>query len=142
MTDYAEFFRRLTGQEGPLPYQERLALANPWPSRIEVPTGLGKTLAVVVMASLPWSYRLIDDPNGRSALLLVDFTALAGGAAFLVLGKLHSPWLKRWWATHHLYACSVIANRVIFNRQHGPRIAVLSFVVHLLTIVIAWCVAA
>jgi glycosyltransferase 2 family protein len=97
-------------------------------------------LAIVVMASLPWSYRLIGDPNGRWALLFVDFAALAGGAGFLALGRLHSPWLKRWWPTHHLHACSVIANRIIFNREHGPRIAVLSFVVHLLTVVIAWCV--
>jgi hypothetical protein len=50
------------------------------------------------------------------------------------------PWLKRWWGTHHLYACSVIANRVIFSRAHGPAIAVLSILVHVLAVVIAWCV--
>src|SRR4030088_1799648 len=33
-------------------------------------------LAMIILASLPWSYRLISDPNGRSALLLVDFAAL------------------------------------------------------------------
>src|ERR1700737_5260514 len=26
-------------------------------------------LAIIIVASLPWSYDLIDDPNGRSALL-------------------------------------------------------------------------
>src|ERR1700755_613772 len=41
-------------------------------------------LAVVIIASLPWSYRLISDPNGRTALLLVDFAALAGGLGFLI----------------------------------------------------------
>ena len=50
------------------------------------------------------------------------------------------PWLKRWWATHHLHACAVIANRVMFSRKHGPKIAVLSLLVHVLTVVIAWCV--
>ena len=40
-------------------------------------------LAVVIVASLPWSYQLITDPHGRSALLLVDFAALAGGLGFL-----------------------------------------------------------
>jgi uncharacterized membrane protein YbhN (UPF0104 family) len=97
-------------------------------------------LAIVIVASLPWSYRLIDDSNGRSALLFVDFAALAGGAGFLILGRLPWPWLKRWWGTHHLHACSVIANRLIFSRKRGPKLAVLSFLVHLLAVVIAWCV--
>ena len=39
-------------------------------------------LAIVIVASLPWSYRLIANPEGRSALLLVDFAALAGGWDF------------------------------------------------------------
>jgi hypothetical protein len=97
-------------------------------------------LAIIIVASLPWSYSLIRDPAGRSALLLVDLAALAGGLGFLVLGRLPWPWLKRWWGTHHLYACSAIANRVLFSRKHGPTIAVLSLLVHVLAVVIAWCV--
>jgi uncharacterized membrane protein YbhN (UPF0104 family) len=97
-------------------------------------------LAVVIVASLPWSYSLITDPHGRSALLVVDFAALAAGAGFLLLGRLPWPWLKRWWGTHHVHACSVIANRVLFSRERGPKIAVLSVLVHVLAVVIAWCV--
>src|ERR1700755_2257461 len=97
-------------------------------------------LAIIIVASLPWSYSLIRDPAGRSALLILCFAALAGGLCFLVLGRLPWPWLKRWWGTHHLHACSVIANRVIFSRKHGPAIAVLSILVHVLAVVIAWCV--
>jgi glycosyltransferase 2 family protein len=97
-------------------------------------------LAIIIVASLPWTYSLISDPHGRSALLFVDFAALAGGVGFLVLGRLRWPWLKRWWGTHHLHACSVIANRVIFSRERGPTIAVLSVLVHVLAVVIAWCV--
>src|SRR5947207_1830568 len=97
-------------------------------------------LAIIIVASLPWSYRLITDPNGRSALLLVDFAALAGGVGFLVLGRLPWSWLKLWWGTHHLHACSVIANRVIFSRARGPTIAVLSALVHVLAVIIVWCV--
>jgi uncharacterized membrane protein YbhN (UPF0104 family) len=97
-------------------------------------------LAVIIVASLPWSYRLITDPHGRSALLFVDFAALAGGLGFLLLGRLPWPWLKRWWGTHHIHACSVIANRVLFSRAQGPKVAVLSLLVHVLAVVIAWCV--
>jgi glycosyltransferase 2 family protein len=97
-------------------------------------------LAIIIVASLPWSFELIGDPHGRSALLFVDFAALAGGTGFLILGRLQWPWLKRWWGTHHLHACSMIANRVIFSREHGPTLAVLSVLVHVLAVVIAWCV--
>src|SRR6516164_204299 len=97
-------------------------------------------LAVLIVASLPWSYALIGDAQGRTALLLVDFAALTGGMGFLLLGKLPWPWLKRWWATHHLHACSVIADRLLFSRKHGPKVSMLSLSVHVLTAVIAWCV--
>src|ERR1044071_755865 len=56
-------------------------------------------LAVIIVASLPWSYRLITNPHGRSALLLVDFAALAGGLGFLALAWLPFPWLRQWWGT-------------------------------------------
>jgi hypothetical protein len=97
-------------------------------------------LAIIIVASLPWSYDLIRDPDGRYALLLVDFAALAAGAGFLVLGRLPWPWLQSWLATRHFHACSVIANRALFSWQRGPKLAVYSLVVHLLTVVIAWCV--
>jgi uncharacterized membrane protein YbhN (UPF0104 family) len=97
-------------------------------------------LAVLIVASLPWSYRLISDPHGRSALLLIDFAALAAGGGFLLLGALNWPWLKRWWGTHHIHACAVIANKVLFSRDRGPKVAVLSLLVHVLAVVIAWCV--
>src|SRR5579872_57906 len=97
-------------------------------------------LSIIIVASLPWSYHLISDPYGRSALALVDVAALAGGAGFVVLGMLPWPWLKRWWATHHIHACAVIANRVIFSMKNEPMIALLSFLVHFLAVVIAWCV--
>lgn len=97
-------------------------------------------LAVIIGASLPWSWRLITDQNGRSALLLLDVVALAGGLGFLVFGALKWPWLKTWWATHHIHACAVIANRVIFSARRGPLIAVLSLLIHVLAVVIAWCV--
>jgi uncharacterized membrane protein YbhN (UPF0104 family) len=97
-------------------------------------------LAIIIFASLPWSYNLISDPEGRSALLLIDSAALAGGVGFLILGRLRWTWLQRWWGMEHLHACAVIANRVIFSREHGPRIAVLSLLVHVLAVVIAWCV--
>src|SRR5436309_14228371 len=51
-------------------------------------------LAILIAATLPWSYRLIDNSEGRSALLLIDVVALGGGLGFLVFGLLQWPWLK------------------------------------------------
>lgn len=96
-------------------------------------------LSLIIVASLPWSYGMIADRNGRVALVLVDFAALAGGVGFLLLGRLPWRWLKTWWPTKHLHACSVVANKVIFNARTGPKIAILSVAVHLLAVAIAWC---
>ena len=78
-------------------------------------------LAIVVVFSLPWSYRLIGDEKGRLALVLVDLAAMSAGLGFLLLGHLPWPWLKTWWPTRHVYACSLVANQVIFNRQSGSQ---------------------
>lgn len=46
--NYDEFFRKATRFEnGPFSYQRRLAL-EPWPDLLDVPTGMGKTAAVVL----------------------------------------------------------------------------------------------
>lgn len=96
-------------------------------------------LALMIVASLPWSYGLIADGNGRLALVVVDFAALAGGLGFLLLGHLPWTWLRSWWPTKHVHACSVIANKVIFSRHSGPKIAFLSLTIHALAVVVAWC---
>jgi len=96
-------------------------------------------LALIIVGSLPWSYGMIADSNGRVALVVVDFAALAVGLGFLLLGHLPWTWLKNWWPTKHIHACSVIANQVMFDRRSGPKIAVLSLSIHVLAVVIAWC---
>lgn len=96
-------------------------------------------LALIVVVSLPWSYDLIANARGRLALLLVDIGAISAGLGFLVLGMLPWPWLKTFWPLRHIHACSVIANQVIFNRSSGPKVAVLSLLIHVMAVVIAWC---
>jgi glycosyltransferase 2 family protein len=96
-------------------------------------------LAMLVVATLPWSYRLISDVQGRYALLLIDFAALAGGIVFLATGRLGWRWLQTRWQTRDLFACSQIANRVIFSARRGPRIGVLSLFIHVLNVTVIWC---
>lgn len=68
MMTYLEFFQQATRSEktpgglDPFPYQRRLAEKNEdWPELLDVPTGLGKTAAVV----LAWLYKrtVIHDPK-------------------------------------------------------------------------------
>ncbi|MGJ4947757.1 lysylphosphatidylglycerol synthase transmembrane domain-containing protein [Bradyrhizobium sp. HKCCYLS20291] len=96
-------------------------------------------LALIIVASLPWSYGMIADDKGRLALVLVDAAALAAGVGFLTIGILPAAWMKAWWPTRHVYACSVIASKVIFGRTTAAKIAVLSLSIHVLAVVIAWC---
>ena len=97
-------------------------------------------LAVLICVSLPWSYQLIGNPQGRLALLFVDCAALAAGGGFLLLGRLNWPWLGTMRALNHLRACSLITGRAIFGREHRLKIAFLSLFIHVQAVVIAWCV--
>lgn len=53
--DYSEFFATTFGGAEPFEYQRRLA-SEPWPSLVDVPTGLGKTAAV----TLAWLYKRLQ----------------------------------------------------------------------------------
>ena len=50
--NYRDFFHQATGNPEPYPYQQRLA-NEPWPDLLDIPTGLGKTAAVVIA----WLYK-------------------------------------------------------------------------------------
>jgi len=57
---YKDFFIKATGiEKGPYPYQVRLATEEPFPELLDIPTGLGKT-AAVVLAWL-WRRRFADE---------------------------------------------------------------------------------
>lgn len=58
--NYGEFFNRATGKPEPYPYQRPLA-QDPWPDLLDVPTGMGKTAAVV----LAWLWKRGWRPGGR-----------------------------------------------------------------------------
>jgi uncharacterized membrane protein YbhN (UPF0104 family) len=98
-------------------------------------------LAMLIAMTLPWSLELIGNSPARLGLILLDVAALAAGLIFLLLHRVHWPWLKRLWTVHHFYACSQIASRLMFNRNSGPRLAALSLSIHVLSAVVAWCAA-
>lgn len=98
-------------------------------------------LAVIVVASLPWSYRLIVNDHARLALVLLDAVTLASALGFLLLGRLSYSWLRSWWPVRHIHACSEIANAVMFRFGGRLNVLGLSLLNHLMTVIVAWCAA-
>jgi uncharacterized membrane protein YbhN (UPF0104 family) len=94
-------------------------------------------LAVLVVGCLPWTLKLVHDPVARAALALIGFGALGGAVVFLALGLQHLRILERWWLTRHLAVASRLAWRLC-KSPVGARVAVVSFVIHLLTVTVAW----
>ena len=62
---YLDFFRSAfaQGERMPYPYQERLASDSTWPELLDIPTGMGKTAAVI----MAWLYRRGWRKDGRNA---------------------------------------------------------------------------
>ncbi len=66
--NYDEFFKRAFGKESekdfkPFDYQRRLA-EEPWPDLLDVPTGMGKTAAVVLAWLRKRREKKDSDPAG------------------------------------------------------------------------------
>jgi uncharacterized membrane protein YbhN (UPF0104 family) len=96
-------------------------------------------LSVLVVASLPWSYGILAQPEARLALVLVDGVALLGCATFLLFGLIPSAIATRWFALRHIYQCAIITNKLLLDRHAIPRVVVTSIASHLFTVSIAWC---
>jgi hypothetical protein len=90
MTSFSGFFKTATGHD-PYPYQRRLAEEDPLHQLLKVPTGLGKTAAVI----LAWLWRrryvspeirvVKEDPafgpsSRRAPLTKVEASATKGSA--------------------------------------------------------------
>jgi glycosyltransferase 2 family protein len=99
------------------------------------------SLAIVVTACLPWTLSLVRNPVGRSALLLIGLGCLAAGIFFVSLAWQRLHILQRWAPTRHLAATATVALGILRSPSAFARIFCLSFVIHLLTVVLAWCAA-
>jgi len=98
-------------------------------------------LAMFVVACLPWTLALIRNPVGRTALLMIGLGCIGAGIVFVGLAWERLRVLQRWSLTRHLAAAAAIALAVL----RSPRVLIpvfgLSFVIHLLTALAAWCAA-
>lgn len=98
-------------------------------------------LACVVIACLPWTFSLVQDPVGRIALLVIGLGSLGGWLVFLVIGWERWHFLQRWSITRHLAASAVVAIDILRTPSALASVFSLSVLVHLLTALAAWYVA-
>jgi uncharacterized membrane protein YbhN (UPF0104 family) len=98
-------------------------------------------LAIVVTACLPWTLNLVRNPVGRSALLLIGLGCIAAGVVFVSVAWERLHILQRWAPTRHLVATATVALGILRAPRALVPIFGLSFLIHMLTAVIAWCAA-
>lgn len=98
-------------------------------------------LALVVLACLPWSLRLIEDPLGRVTLVLIGLAGVAGPAALYAVTRLAGGVLARWRATRHLADLTAVLMRAMVSPRDGVSIGLVSVTVHLMTVLTAWLLA-
>jgi uncharacterized protein (TIRG00374 family) len=98
-------------------------------------------LASLVVVGLPWTFRLVHDPVGRIALLVIGFGCIAAGIVFVALAWKHLRILQRWSLTRHLAAVATVAVDILRTPAAWVHIFGLSVVIHAFTVLAAWCAA-
>jgi uncharacterized membrane protein YbhN (UPF0104 family) len=95
-------------------------------------------LALLVLVCLPWSLALIQNPIGRTALILIGGGSVAGPLALFALTHAGRTWFHHWRFTRHLAEVATIIEKVILTMRIGGTIGVISITIHLMNIVAAW----
>ena len=96
-------------------------------------------LALIVVVCLPWSFELIRDPLARALLLVIGFGAVVATFLFMLIGTRYRQFFNRWMLTRHLSAASRDAVTLCSSPHSISLVVVCSLVIHLLTIIAAWC---
>ena len=98
-------------------------------------------LAILVVVCLPWTLALVRNPIGRAALLVIGPGCIGAGLVFALVGWERLGILQRWSLTRHLAAAAAVALALLNSPRALVTIFGLSFVIHLLTALAAWCAA-
>ncbi|HXZ22030.1 MAG TPA: lysylphosphatidylglycerol synthase transmembrane domain-containing protein [Pseudolabrys sp.] len=96
-------------------------------------------LAIIVVACLPWTFELIHDPIARALLLFVGFGVVVATFLFTLIGTRYRQFFARWMLTRHLSAASRAAVTLCSSVRLISIVVGCSLVIHLLTIIAAWC---
>lgn len=99
-------------------------------------------LAVVVAACLPWSLELIAAAEGRAAVFVIGLGGVAGLIVGLALGFARpGERLVALKVVRFVFEIAAAAKQALLDRSRGIGIALVSILIHLLTVAAAWCLA-
>jgi uncharacterized membrane protein YbhN (UPF0104 family) len=98
-------------------------------------------LAVLVVACLPWSLKLVREPVGSAALLIIGFGSIVGALIFTAFAFGPKHIMNRWWLTRHLAAVAAIVWRLCLSPRPAALVALLSIAIQFLTVTAAWSAA-
>jgi hypothetical protein len=95
-------------------------------------------LAVLVLVCLPWSLALIENPVGRSALIVIGAAGAAAPFGLYAVTLIRRTALMRWKTVRHLHDIAAFAWTTLTSPQASTLIAAISVSIHLLTILVVW----
>ena len=95
-------------------------------------------LAIIVLFCLPWSLGLIQNPIGRTTLILIGVAGAAAPVGLLVLSLLGRSSIARWKAIRHVADIAKISWTVLTSARTGVAVAVISISVHLMSVLVLW----
>jgi uncharacterized protein (TIRG00374 family) len=98
-------------------------------------------LAILVLVCLPWTLELVQNPIGRTALLLIGLGCLTAGISFVGLAWKQLRVLQRWSFTRHLAEMADVALAILRSPRSSIPAFWISVLVHLFTALAAWCAA-
>jgi uncharacterized membrane protein YbhN (UPF0104 family) len=95
-------------------------------------------LAILVLFCLPWSLALIQNPIGRTTLILIGAAGAAAPIGLLVLSLLGRTSIARWKAVRHIADIAITAWTVLASARTGVAVAIISIAVHLISVLVLW----
>jgi len=98
-------------------------------------------LAVLVLVCLPWSLALIENPVGRSALIVIGSAGAAAPFGLYAITLIRRTALMRWKTIRHLHDIAALAWTTLTSPPASAVIAAVSISIHLLTILVVWLCA-
>jgi uncharacterized protein (TIRG00374 family) len=97
------------------------------------------TLALLVIACLPWTLSLIHGAIAHAVLLAIGIGVIAGSLVFVLIGVRFRQWFDRRMITRHWAAAARIIAALCSSQRAATIVIACSVAIQLITVAAAWC---